>query len=279
MPSESQGQLSLADALGQYKARVETYLKNRLDDLPRNDEQLFDAMKYGLLQGGKRIRPFLVYATGRLADADLNDLDAPAAALECIHSYSLIHDDLPAMDDDDLRRGQPTVHIKYDEATAILAGDSLQALAFEILTSHPFIGTGPQNVVQLCQLLASNSGYAGMCGGQALDLFNTDIAVDVKALEQMHRLKTGALIRAAVLMGSYCTDRFTEQDRVHLTRFADAIGLAFQVQDDILDVVGDTEVIGKPNGSDEAANKATYVSILGLEQARSMAGRFVPPIP
>ena len=264
-------QIPVGDALGQFKSRVEHYLSTRLDKLAVNQPDLLDAMRYGLLQGGKRVRPFLVYATGQLVETDLNDLDAPAAAIECIHSYSLIHDDLPAMDDDDLRRGNPTVHRKFDEATAILAGDSLQSLAFSILADHNYRQTADVDVLAMIRLLSDNSGYPGMCGGQALDLANTDTQVDVAALEKMHRLKTGALIEAAVLMGSHCSRRFSNEQRRLLSDYAQAIGLAFQVQDDILDVVGDTAVIGKPKGSDIEANKSTYVSLLGLENARQKA--------
>jgi farnesyl diphosphate synthase len=260
----------LVESLSSHKLRIEQFLQQKLDNLDVNDQRLLDAMKHGLLQGGKRIRPYLVYAIGSLASAQEHDLDAPAAALECIHSYSLIHDDLPAMDDDDLRRGLPTVHKQFDEATAILAGDSLISLAFEILASHSYQQTRPQAVVEMIRLLAQHSGYIGMCGGQALDLSNTDVTVGMAALEQMHQLKTGALIKSAVLMASYCSASFSDEDRVYLAEFANAIGLAFQVQDDILDVIGDTEVIGKPKGSDISANKSTYVSLLGLEAAKNM---------
>jgi farnesyl diphosphate synthase len=261
----------LLTSLSEHKSRIEDFLSHKLDALEVNHVQLHQAMRYGLLQGGKRIRPFLVYATGGLTTSQLHDLDAPAAALECIHSYSLIHDDLPAMDDDELRRGLPTVHKKFDQATAILAGDSLLSLAFELLTSHDYQHTSPANVLKMVQLLAHHSGYPGMCGGQALDLSNTNKAVDLAAMEQMHQLKTGALIKSAVLMASYCNNDITEPQRQLLATFAHNIGLAFQVQDDILDVIGDTQVIGKPKGSDQQANKSTYVSLLGLEQAQQKA--------
>lgn len=271
MPHTAQSQARLKQSLSAYKQRVEQFLQNRLNDLAVNDPQLHEAMHHGLLQGGKRMRPYLVYATGSLVGACESDLDAPAAAIECIHSYSLIHDDLPAMDDDDLRRGKPTVHKAFDEATAILAGDSLQSLAFEILSEHQYRQTDPQSVLNMVKLLSRHSGYSGMCGGQALDLSYTDKPVDVKSLEQMHRLKTGALINTAVVMASHCSDKFSEQDRQYLADFAAAIGLAFQVQDDILDVTGDTQTLGKPKGSDIEANKSTYVSLLGLDAARAKA--------
>lgn len=263
--------VDLKQALSQYKTRVESYLRQRIDTMTQNDPLLHQAMAYGLLQGGKRMRPFLVYATGSLIETPLEELDAAAAALECIHSYSLIHDDLPAMDDDDLRRGEPTVHIKYDEATAILAGDALQSLAFEVLSTHNYQTTDSGNIVKMIQLLSSNSGYHGMCGGQALDLSHTNQSISLQQMQQMHRLKTGALIRSAVLMASYCGKGFNDEQRNQLNIFADNIGLAFQIQDDILDVIGDTEVMGKPKGSDEQANKSTYVALLGLEQAQQKA--------
>ncbi len=261
----------LQQSLKQHKSRIEQFLQQKLTALTPNDQQLLSAMQHGLLQGGKRMRPYLVYATGSLTQTNLDDLDAPAAAMECMHSYSLIHDDLPAMDDDDLRRGEPTVHKKFDEATAILAGDCLQSLAFDLLSSHPYQQTRPQGVIEMIKLLSHLSGYEGMCGGQALDLAGTDRNIDLAALEQMHRLKTGALIKCAILMASHCSNGFSDTDRIHLSDFADAIGLAFQVQDDILDVVGDTATLGKPKGSDMAANKSTYVSLLGLTQAKAKA--------
>jgi len=261
----------LIEALGQYKARVETQLSQKLEQLTPNDATLLNAIEYGLLQGGKRMRPFLVYATGALVQTPLSELDAPAAAIECIHSYSLIHDDLPSMDDDDLRRGQPTVHKKFDEATAILAGDSLQSLAFEILAGHDYQHTSTTNILKMTQLLAHNSGYSGMCGGQALDLSNTNQSVDLSQMQQMHRLKTGALITTAVMLGSYCGGGFTTEHRQQLEQFAQSIGLAFQVHDDVLDVIGDTQTLGKPKGSDQQANKSTYVSLLGLEAAQQKA--------
>jgi farnesyl diphosphate synthase len=263
--------VELKQALSQYKARVESYLQHKLESQLQNDEVLYQAMKYGLLEGGKRMRPFLVYATGSLINTPLSELDAPAAALECIHSYSLIHDDLPAMDDDDLRRGQPTVHKKFDEATAILAGDALQSLAFDILAHHQYQTTESSNIVKMIGLLSHNSGYDGMCGGQALDLSHTNQTITLEQMQQVHRLKTGALIKSAIVMASYCGQGFNDEQRQHLSNFADNIGLAFQVQDDILDVIGDTEVMGKPKGSDQQANKSTYVALLGLEQAQQKA--------
>jgi farnesyl diphosphate synthase len=175
------------------------------------------------------------------------------------------------MDNDDLRRGEPTTHIKYGENTAILAGDSLHSLAFELLAAHDYQQTTAVDVIEMIKLLSHHGGYPGMCGGQAIDLASVGIAIDLGTLERMHRLKTGALIKCAVLMASYCASGFSRQDRRHLSDFADTLGHAFQVQDDILDVVGDTAVLGKPSGSDLIANKSTYVSLLGLEQAKDKA--------
>ena len=226
-------------------------------------------MDYSL--GGKRIRPFLVYAVGEMFGVEKSQLDNAAGAIESIHAYSLIHDDLPAMDDDDLRRGQPTCHIAFDEATAILAGDSLQTFAFEL------IGQAPQSAEQrleMIQCLAKASGYQGMCGGQALDLAATDKHVSLAQLEKIHRLKTGALICAAVELGAIAANA-SQTHRELLNTFAQNIGLAFQVHDDILDVIGDTETLGKPQGSDEAANKSTYPALLGLESAQEKAKQLI----
>ncbi len=229
---------------------------------------LLAAMKYSLLSGGKRVRPVLTYATATAVGGINPATDAAACALEAIHAYSLIHDDLPAMDDDDLRRGQPTCHIAFDEATAILAGDGLQALAFELLATAP--GIEAVTRAQLLAQLATAAGPAGMVGGQAIDLAAVNQQLTLEQLQHMHNLKTGALIRAAVLMGAISAGA-NEQQLASLSRYADAIGLAFQVQDDILDVVADTSTLGKPQGSDISHNKPTYVSLLGLEGARAKA--------
>jgi farnesyl diphosphate synthase len=203
--------------------------------------------------------------------ADPASLDAPAAAVECIHAYSLIHDDLPAMDDDALRRGQPTCHIKYGEDTAILAGDALQTLAFSILTDEAMPGVSAEYRLRMISELANASGVAGMCGGQALDLAAEGKSVDLDQLEQIHRHKTGALIRSAVRLGAFTAGDAGREALPLLDRYAEAIGLAFQVQDDILDVVGDTAVIGKRQGADQQLGKSTYPSLLGLENARAKA--------
>ncbi|RUO40115.1 (2E,6E)-farnesyl diphosphate synthase [Aliidiomarina taiwanensis] len=229
--------------------------------------KLASAMAYSMLNGGKRVRPFLVYATGAMLGADLADLDAPALAIECIHSYSLVHDDLPAMDNDTLRRGKPTCHIKYDHATAILAGDALQAEAFQVLTTHAYKNVSPQQQLNMVRELATASGLIGMCGGQALDIEATGQALDLTALEHVHQLKTGALMKAAVLLGAHCAPQISAEDYAKLQQWSDAIGLAFQVQDDILDQISDTETLGKTQGSDITNHKATYPALLGLEGA------------
>lgn len=255
----------------QNQQRVNDFLESVLAQIAVNEPHLHQAMNHGLLLGGKRIRPFLVYAVGEMFGLEKSQLDHIAGAIEAIHAYSLIHDDLPAMDDDELRRGQPTCHIAFDEATAILAGDALQTLAFELL------GQAPQSdaqKVQLMQCLAKASGYQGMCGGQALDLAATDRSVTLEQLEQIHRLKTGALICAAVELGAIAANASSAHRKL-LSTFAQNIGLAFQVHDDILDVIGDTETLGKPQGSDEAANKSTYPALLGLEQAQDKAKQLI----
>ncbi|WP_339673060.1 polyprenyl synthetase family protein [Dasania marina] len=232
-------------------------------------QRLHDAMHYSLFNGGKRVRPMLVYATAQAINADCSpqDLDKAASAVEMIHSYSLVHDDLPAMDDDDLRRGQPTCHIAFDEATAILAGDALQALAFEQLAS---LSSSSDIRVALIQTLSQAAGPLGMVGGQAIDLASVNQRIDLPHLQTLHQLKTGALIRAAVAMGAIIAGASDEQ-RCALDAYASAIGLAFQVTDDILDIESDTITLGKPQGADLALNKPTYPALLGLAGAKDKA--------
>ncbi|MDO2947610.1 (2E,6E)-farnesyl diphosphate synthase [Aeromonas simiae] len=263
--------MSLASFSALYRSRIDAELERQLATLPLTAPRLKQAMSHGLLLGGKRVRPFLVYAVGEMLGVPAALLDGPAAAVECIHAYSLIHDDLPAMDDDDLRRGQPTVHKAFDEATAILAGDALQTLAFTILADHPM---GPElmaNRVRMLSELARASGYAGMCGGQALDMEGERKQLGLSQLEAIHRHKTGALIRCAVTLGALCHADMDEATLRALRDYADAIGLAFQVQDDILDIVGDTATLGKRQGSDLAHEKSTYPALIGLEGARELA--------
>jgi farnesyl diphosphate synthase len=228
-------------------------------------------MRYSVIGGGgKRIRPAMVYAAGEATSADRNILDTPACAVEMIHAYSLIHDDLPAMDDDDLRRGQATCHKAFDEATAILAGDALQAHAFEILAASS-LPIDDERRLRMIRLLATASGSEGMAGGQAIDLAAVGHTLTLEELEAMHRRKTGALIKASILLGAMCSPAITEDELIQLGYYADCIGLSFQIQDDILDVIGDTETLGKHSGSDEKMQKPTYPSILGLEASRTLA--------
>ncbi|NMM39956.1 (2E,6E)-farnesyl diphosphate synthase [Pseudoalteromonas arctica] len=248
------------------EATLNRYFEQPLD----TERSIKQATHYSVLNGGKRLRPFLVYATGKMLGANKQDLDVLAAAIECIHSYSLIHDDLPAMDDDDLRRGRPTCHIVYGEAHAILAGDALQTLAFNLIANHPF-NVPAQQQLKMIAALAKASGIEGMVGGQALDIAATDKLVNLAELERIHKLKTGALLNCAITLGALCAADTNQQTLLQLKLFGDAIGLAFQVQDDILDIEGDTQVLGKPQGSDVAANKATYPALLGLTGAKQKA--------
>ncbi|WP_072567528.1 MULTISPECIES: (2E,6E)-farnesyl diphosphate synthase [unclassified Enterobacter] len=246
-------------------------LRRFISPQPFQNTPLVEAMHYGTLLGGKRLRPFLVYATGQMFGVSASTLDAPAAAIECIHAYSLMHDDLPAMDDDDLRRGQPTCHIKFGEANAILAGDALQTLAFSILADTPMPEVDARDRLAMVSELAQASGVAGMCGGQALDLEAEGKQVGLAELERIHRHKTGALIRAAVRLGALSAGDKGRAALPILDRYAESIGLAFQVQDDILDVVGDTATLGKRQGADQFLGKSTYPALLGLEQAQTKA--------
>lgn len=269
--SETVQQTAFSDQLHVLRQRADRTLLNFIAPLPFNDGNMVAAMRHGALLGGKRLRPFLVYTTGQMFGVSLNNLDAPAAAVECIHAYSLIHDDLPAMDDDDLRRGQPTCHIKFGEANAILAGDALQTLAFSILADAEMPDVALRDRLAMVSELATASGVAGMCGGQSLDLEAEDRQIGLEALEQIHRHKTGALIRAAVRLGALAAGEPGRAALVQLDRYAAAIGLAFQVQDDILDVVGETEKIGKRQGADQQHGKSTYPALLGLDSAKAKA--------
>ncbi|WP_341937549.1 (2E,6E)-farnesyl diphosphate synthase [Marinimicrobium sp. C2-29] len=254
---------------GHWQARIERILKDVLPEPDPQQPALAQAMAYSLSNGGKRIRPTLVYASAAaLGQAPGPALDSVAASLECIHAYSLIHDDLPAMDDDDLRRGQPSCHIAFDEATAILAGDALQALAFELVADAPELSA--EQRIGLVRALARAAGAQGMVLGQAIDLGAVAQELDLANLERMHQHKTGALIRASVSMAALACSAGPEQ-HASLDQFALCTGLAFQVQDDILDVTADTATLGKRQGADSARHKPTYVSLLGLEGARSKA--------
>ncbi|KKD62338.1 geranyl transferase [Grimontia sp. AD028] len=262
---------ALTSTLIHYQNRSNAQLSHWLDSLGNDDQPLIQAMKHGALLGGKRVRPYLTYVTGKLFGVSEEALDTPAAAIECIHAYSLIHDDLPAMDDDALRRGQPTCHVAFDEASAILAGDALQTLAFTILAEGDLSSEGDAYRIQMVKELAAASGAAGMCLGQALDLAAEGKKVDLEALETIHRNKTGALIRCAVRLGALAAGEKGVTYLSQLDTFSNAIGLAFQVQDDILDIISDTETLGKPQGSDLEAEKSTYPALLGLEGAQQKA--------
>ena len=230
--------------------------------------RLHEAMRYAVLDGGKRVRPLLVFAAGELHGADRNALARAAAAVEMIHAYSLVHDDMPCMDDDALRRGKPTVHVKYDEATALLVGDALQSQAFMVLAEA---GNDPARTVAMLRVLAEASGSAGMCGGQAIDLASVGITLSLAELEQMHKLKTGALLRASVMLGALCGRMPDAAETAALDAYAAAVGLAFQVVDDVLDATADSQTLGKTAGKDAVDHKPTYVSILGLEQSQALA--------
>jgi len=257
--------MTVEATFARWRDRIESQLDASLpspSDAPRG---LHQAMRYAVLGGGKRMRPLLVYAGGRIFGADENALDAPAMAVELIHAYSLVHDDLPAMDDDALRRGRPTTHIAFDEATAILAGDALQTRAFGLIADAPL----PASLRVAClQTLTHASGAAGMCGGQALDIDATGHQQPLQDLERMHALKTGALIRAAVRMGALC-GQAPAADLATLDTVASALGLAFQVRDDILDVEASSEQLGKTAGKDEAQAKSTFPALLGMDGAKA----------
>lgn len=249
-----------------YRYRLESFLDQVLPSSSTKPETLHQALRYSTLNAGKRLRAVLVYLVGEMYNARLEELDVPAAAVELIHAYSLVHDDLPCMDDDDLRRGKPSCHKAYDEATAMLAGDALQSLAFELLGS---LENGKSTV--LTRTLARASGSLGMAGGQALDLQAAGNVTDLDSLQQIHSMKTGALIEAAVLMGAY-TAGISDNGQIKLlSEYARALGLGFQIHDDILDVVSDTATLGKKTGADEINGKATYPGLIGLEAAKQAA--------
>lgn len=255
------------------QSRIETVLAGVLPPAEVSPRRLHEAMRYAVLGGGKRIRPLLAYAGGEATDADPLQVDRVATAVELIHVYSLVHDDLPCMDDDVLRRGKPTVHIQFDEATALLVGDSLQSLAFEVLAEQPLGAPGTQ--VDMLARLAVASGSRGMAGGQAVDLESLGKTLTMPELEFMHVHKTGALIRASVLLGARCGSAADPAGLEGLDRFAKCIGLAFQVVDDVLDATATTATLGKTAGKDADANKPTYVTLLGVERARAFAAELL----
>ena len=260
--------LQLSAWMRQRQAETEAALERLLPDPRIAPQRLHDAMRYAALGGGKRVRPMLVYAAGELAGADARALDHAACAVEMIHAYSLVHDDMPCMDDDVLRRGKPTVHVEYDEATALLVGDALQTQAFLVL-AEPGLLEDSRRQIEAIQLLARASGSRGMAGGQAIDLASVGQTLDRESLEVMHLHKTGALIRASVQLGALCGD--VPPDALQaLDRFGKSIGLLFQVVDDILDAEADTTTLGKTAGKDAANNKPTYVTLLGASEAKRL---------
>lgn len=260
---------SFASKLTEWQARVERELDARLPSESIVPKRLHQAARYSVLGGGKRVRPVLVYATAEALGIELARVDGAACAVELIHAYSLIHDDLPAMDDDDLRRGKPTCHKAFDEATAILAGDALQVLAFEILATDRGLPSSAEQRLRLVALLARASGTAGMAGGQAIDLAAVGNRLDLEQVEEMHARKTGALIRASVLMSAACVAEESALITAALDRYATDLGLAFQIQDDLLDVEGDSSLLGKATGADRERGKPTYPAIAGLDAARA----------
>ncbi len=263
-------QFFLASRVPLFQQRIETVLARSLAIDDGATPRLLEAMRYSTLAGGKRVRPVLVYATGEALGAPLDLLDAAAAAVELIHVYSLVHDDLPAMDNDDLRRGRPTCHRAFDEATAILVGDALQARAFEVLAHAP-AAINANARLEMLRVLADAIGTRGMAGGQAIDLESVKQTLSESALERMHRQKTGALIQASVLLGAISAGSQSGPERAALAEFGAEIGLAFQIQDDILDVEGTTSTLGKRAGADADRIKPTYPSVMGLEKSREQA--------
>ncbi|MFZ6800606.1 polyprenyl synthetase family protein [Undibacterium sp. Di24W] len=262
--------ISFRNWMKETQADVEVALNQYLPSTQTVPENLHEAMAYAVLDGGKRVRPLLVFAAGKLFDAPQELLSRAACAVEMIHAYSLVHDDMPCMDDDALRRGKPTVHKQYNEATALLVGDALQAQAFIVLSNAK---ASADRILPMLQLLAQASGSIGMCGGQAIDLASVGQALTLSELEQMHRLKTGALLRASVLLGAMGGKLLSPDEIQALDSYSSAIGLAFQVVDDVLDATADSATLGKTAGKDAADNKPTYVSLLGLDASRQLAAQ------
>jgi len=273
VPAESAEPHAFAAQLESWRVRMERALSARLPGSDAVPARLHEAMRYSVLGGGKRVRPILLFATARTLGLAEGDVEAAACALELVHVYSLVHDDLPAMDDDDLRRGRPTCHKAYDEGTALLVGDALQPLAFQLLARDPALPAGPAIRLRLIELLADAIGTFGMAGGQAMDLEAEGRQLDVAQVEALHARKTGALIRASVLMGAAC--RPTLERRLHeaLVEFATPIGLAFQIQDDLLDVIGDAATLGKATGADRERRKPTHPAVIGVAASQERVRR------
>ncbi|NUF48654.1 (2E,6E)-farnesyl diphosphate synthase [Gilliamella sp. ESL0250] len=255
--------MMIMNSLKPLQERIDSFLTTCISQI--EPSKLQQAMRYSLLAGGKRIRPILVYLTGQMFNCPLSKLDEAAAAIELIHTYSLIHDDLPAMDNDDLRRGKPTCHIQFGEAQAILAGDALQSLAFSLLANSELIDAEAK--IKMIAELAHASGVTGMCLGQSLDLQATHQSINLEHLQKIHCYKTGALIKASIRLGAFACSEIAKPYYLMLDHYAEAIGLAFQIQDDILDVIGEQSIMGKPQGSDLAHEKSTYPALIGLDNA------------
>ncbi|MCP4000673.1 MAG: geranyl transferase [Gammaproteobacteria bacterium] len=266
--------MNTLELMQEWQQRVEHKLDQVLPSAETSPLQLHAAMRYSVLGGGKRIRPMLVYATGMSLGIEPEQLDGPAAAIELMHAFSLVHDDLPAMDNDDLRRGKPTTHIKYNEATAILAADALQPLAFQVLATDTKMLCPPETRLQLISLLAEACGSTGMTGGQSIDLGAEGQQLNEAELEHMYRLKTGRLLHASALSAAYCAQA-DDQAIQALGLFADSLGLAFQIRDDVLDIEGETQTIGKQQGADQQLSKATWPALLGLEAAKTKTTRLL----
>ncbi len=264
---------SFENRVSYYTERVTACLDRALPPVERAPARLHEAMRYAVLNGGKRIRPLLIYAAGECLAVETRRLDAPAAAIELIHAFSLVHDDLPAMDDDDLRRGMPTVHRQYDEATAILAADALQPLAFTVLSSAEALSD--REIVQVISVVGEACGSLGMTGGQAIDLASEGRNISEQDLRQMHSLKTGALIRASVMSAACLANELSAENRTALLEFSESLGLAFQIRDDILDVEGHTDVIGKRTGADRKKMKATWPAMFGMDESRARCGELL----
>jgi len=270
LTTQVRGELAaFGQQLVQWQTRMEQALASRLPGADEVPTRLHEAMRYSVLGGGKRIRPALVFATGRTLGLADEQVEAAACAIELVHVYSLVHDDLPAMDDDDMRRGRPTCHKAFDEATAVLVGDALQPLAFQLLARDPQLPADPAIRLKLIDLLAEASGTFGMAGGQAVDLSVQGQAIGIAEVEQMHARKTGALIKVSVMMAAACVPTLAPALADNLARFATAIGLAFQIQDDLLDVLGDVSTLGKATGADSARAKPTYPAVIGVEASQA----------
>ena len=261
--------MPLKSLIGHYQQQVDRALEQLFKAKSYHANELSQAMHYSTFNGGKRIRPLLVYLTGQALNVNTEQQDAPACAVELIHCYSLVHDDMPTMDDDDLRRGKATCHKQFSEATALLTGDALQTLAFEALTQSTYIND--KQIVAMVKVLAQYSGIAGMAGGQAIDLASTGQSLSLEQLKTMHEHKTGALIRASVQLGALCSTTLSATELESLDNYAKNIGLSFQIKDDILDIESDTLTLGKQQGADVHLNKVTYPALLGLDGAKKMA--------